>query len=134
MKKEYFITINLNPITKKNSQRIINVHGRPIIIPSKKYLDYEKDCSPFLIKHKNLNIDYPINLKCVYYMSTKRKVDLGNLQAATCDVLVKYKVINDDNHTIVETMDGSRVLYDKNNPRTEITITNIERISNQKTT
>lgn len=134
MKKEYFITINLKPTTKKNSQRIVTVRGRPIIIQAKNYLDYEKDCLPFLKSYKNLNIDYPINLKCVYYMPTKRKVDLGNLQAATCDILVKYKVINDDNHTIVQSMDGSRVLYDKNNPRTEITITNMERISNEKTT
>ena len=55
-------------------------------------------------------------------MPTKRRVDLGNLQASTCDILVKYKVIKDDNFNIVTSMDGSRVFQDKNNPRTEIII------------
>ena len=49
-------------------------------------------------------------------------MDLVNLQEATLDVLVKYGVILDDNSNIVASMDGSRVLYDKNNPRTEIDI------------
>lgn len=122
---DYNFTIPLAPITKKNSQRIVNVHGRPIIIQSKRYLDYEKDCGMFIGKFKNLNIDYPVNLKLVYYMPTKRRVDLSNLQAATCDILVKYKVIKDDNANIVSSMDGSKVLYDKAIPRTEITITKL---------
>lgn len=123
--KDYKFTIPLAPITKKNHQRIVNVHGRPIIIQSKRYLDYEKDCGMFIGKFKNLCIEYPINLQLVYYMPTKRKVDLSNLQAATCDILVKYKVIKDDNSNIVACMDGSRVLYDKAIPRTEITITKL---------
>ena len=61
-------------------------------------------------------------------MPTKRRVDLGNLQASTCDILVKYKVIADDNCKIVASMDGSKVFYDKDNPRTEITITKLEEI------
>lgn len=118
-------TIPLAPITKKNHQQIVNVHGRPIIIQSKRYLSFEKDCGLFVGKFKNLNIDYPINLQLIYYMPTKRRVDLSNLQAATCDILVKYKVIKDDNSNIVASMDGSKVLYDKEIPRTEITITKL---------
>lgn len=121
----YKFTIPLAPITKKNSQRIVNVHGRPIIIQSKRYLDYERDCGIFIGKYKNLCIEYPINLQLIYFMPTKRKVDLGNLQAATCDILVKYKVIKDDNYNIVASMDGSKVCYDKNLPRTEISITKL---------
>jgi hypothetical protein len=37
-------------------------------------------------------------------------------------VLVKYGAIIDDNSLIVASMDGSRVYYDKDNPRTEIYI------------
>jgi Holliday junction resolvase RusA-like endonuclease len=55
-------------------------------------------------------------------MPTKRRVDLVNLLEATCDVLVKYKVISDDNSRVVASHDGSRVFYDKENPRTEIFI------------
>ena len=116
--------IKIAPRTKKNSQRIVVVRGRPMIIPSKLYKDYERDCKPYI---PNVDtIDYPINLKCIYYMPTKRKVDLCNLLEATCDMLVFYKVLADDNSKIVYSHDGSKVLYDKNNPRTEIEIERVE--------
>lgn len=117
------IVIPLEPITKKNSQQIIvnRATGRPQIIPSKKYRQYEKDCAPF-IKGKGLSINEPVTVQCVYYMKTKRRVDLTNLLEATHDILVKYKVLADDNSNIIYSVDGSRVLYDKENPRTEIEI------------
>ena len=119
----HFITINLPPITKKNSQQIITIKGRPMIIPSKAYKEYEKNCKPFLTP---LHIDYPVNIKCLYYMPTRRKVDLTNLLSATHDVLVKYQVIEDDNCKIAYSVDGSRVFYDKKNPRTVIEITKVD--------
>ena len=119
----YKFSIDLQPVTKKNSSQIINVKGRSIIIPSKKYRDYEKQAGVFL---KPLHIDYPVNIKCTYYMGSKRKVDLTNLLSATMDVLVKYKVLTDDNRDIAATNNGSVVLYDKENPRTEIEIARLE--------
>jgi len=119
------IVINIKPVTKKNSQRIIIVRGRPMIIPSKLYKDYEKDCSAYL-KPLAEPIDYPINLKCLFFMSTKRKIDLCNLQEAICDILVHYGILADDNRNIVAAQDGSRVYYDKENPRTEIEITPLD--------
>ena len=59
-------------------------------------------------------------------MPTRRKVDLNNLLEATTDMLVHYKVLEDDNSKIVVSHDGSRVRYDKNIPRTEIFIDRIE--------
>ncbi len=114
-------TIPIAPRTKKNSQRIVVVKGRPMIIPSKLYKQYEKDCKEHL-PTVGKPIDYPINLKCVYYMPTKRRVDLVNLLEATCDMLVHYGVLQDDKSDIVYSHDGSCVSYDKNNPRTEIEI------------
>lgn len=116
-------TIKGNPATKKNSSQIIYVNGRPILIPSQKYRNYEKHAGIFL---KPLRIDYPVNIKCLFYMQTKRKVDITNLLSAAMDVLVKYNVITDDNRDIAATNDGSMVLYDKENPRTEIEITKLE--------
>ena len=94
-----------------------------MIIPSKLYKQYEKDCAMYIPKIKT--IDYPINLKCIYYMPTKRRVDLNNLLEATTDMLVHYKILADDNSNIVYSHDGSRVRYDKENPRTEIEIEDI---------
>ena len=119
------IVIGLPPRTKKNSQRLILVKGRPMIIPSKLYKDYEKACKPFIPTLAE-PINYQVNVKCLYYMPTKRKVDLNNLLEATTDMLVHYKVLEDDNSNIVASHDGSRVYYDKENPRCEITINKME--------
>lgn len=126
MVKKLNMTIPLNPITKKNSQQIItnNRTGRPMVIQSKRYLQYEKGCGYF-IKGRGLKIDCPVNLKAVYYRKDRRKCDLSNLHEALQDILVKYEVLADDNYTIVASHDGSRVEIDKENPRTEIEITAI---------
>ncbi len=117
-------TIPIAPRTKKNSQRIVIVRGRPMIMPSKLYKQYEKDCKSFIPSVSQ--IDYPINLKCVYYMPTRRRVDLVNLLEATCDMLVHYGVLVDDKSNIVYSHDGSYVSYDKESLRTEIEITRRE--------
>lgn len=115
------ITIPLPPVTKKNSQRIVLVRGRPMILPSQKYKDYERDAMPALLPYRK-GYTGPVNLRCLYYMPTRRRVDLCNLLEATCDLLVHHGVLADDNSAIVAGHDGSRVLYDKEHPRTEIYI------------
>lgn len=116
-------TVGLTPISKKNSQQILTnkATGRPFIMPSKKYKEYEKDALWFI--PKGLMIDKPVNVKCLFYMPTKRKCDLVNMQEAILDVMVKAGLLADDNYSIVQSMDGSRVLYDKENSRTEVYIT-----------
>jgi Holliday junction resolvase RusA-like endonuclease len=73
-----------------------------------------------------LNIDYPVNVKCLFFMKTRRKVDLTNLLEAVDDVLVYYGIVVDDNYKVIAGHDGSRVMVDKDNPRTEIYITALE--------
>lgn len=123
--KEIKIVIDGQPITKKNSQRIIYNCGRKMLIPSKQFQKYQEH-SGKQIKYKSLLIDSPVNVACVYYMPTRRRVDLVNLIEATCDILTHYGVIKDDCAAIVAAHDGSRVLYDKTHPRAEITITEAE--------
>lgn len=110
--------------SKKNSQQIaINSSTkRPIIIQSKLYKQFEKDCGLFLNRYK-LNIDYPINLKCTFIVPDKRKRDLVNLLNAIQDILVKYKIIADDNYNVVYSIDGSRIIYKKGLEETIIEIT-----------
>ena len=116
------IVIPLNPVTKKNHNAVVMVHGRPMVLPSKPYREYEKACKEYIPVLREPPISYPINLKCHYYMGTRRKCDITNLLQATCDILVKYGVLDDDNYTIVASTDGTRVFYDKENARTEIYI------------
>ena len=121
---EIKFTIPLNPVTKKNSQQIILVGGRPRIIPSKKYKEYERDCIPFLTHVEH--VTGRLNVKAVYFMRTRRRVDLINLHEALHDILVKAGVLEDDNCKIIYSTDGSYVDYDKENPRTEVTITYLD--------
>ena len=72
------------------------------------------------------NIDYPVNVKTVFYMQSRRKVDLANLNSAIHDILVDAHVLADDNRDIVASTDQSRVYYDKEHPRVEIEITPLE--------
>ena len=118
------IIIPIAPRTKKNSWQIITVKGRPMIIPSKAYKQYEKDCGVFLTYVEPFLS--PCNVKCLYYMPTRRRVDLTNLLEATDDILVHYGILMDDNSNVIVGHDGSRVMYDKENPRTEIEITEIK--------
>lgn len=119
------ITLSGTPRTKKNSQRIIKTGRFSRILPSEAYLDYAQECAVQLLAQRavNVGIDYPVNVCCVYYMPTRRTVDLVNLLEATCDILKDNYVVMDDDCRIVASHDGSRVAYDKQNPRVEITIT-----------
>ena len=59
-------------------------------------------------------------------MPTRRAVDLTNLNEALHDILVKGQVLVDDNAKIIVSTDGSRVHLDRENPRTEVKITEVE--------
>ena len=123
-----FLMIQGDPRTKKNSMRVIRANKRRMVVPSKAYEEYEK---LFVVQCKLLGVDSlgindKVNVQCEYYMKTHRKVDLTNLLSATMDCLVSAGVLEDDNSEIVVSHDGSRVFYDKENPRVEITIENVE--------
>lgn len=115
-------TIGLNPITKKNHGQIITVKGRPMMLPSPQYRQYEKDCAVFMPK-LDKPIDFPVTVSATFYKNTRRVCDLVNCLQALLDILVHYGVLADDNYRIVESVDLSRVLYDRDNPRTVVTIT-----------
>ena len=121
MRKIEFI-IPLPPITKKNhSQIAVNPKtGRPFIVPSKQYKEYEKKALWYIPKQERFC--GPVNVKCVFYMPTRRKCDLTNLLEAINDIMVKSGLLEDDNYSVVQSVDGSRILYDKENPRTEVYI------------
>lgn len=123
--------IPIKPVTKKNGSQMVWAGSKPRLIPSNLYINYEKQCKPFIPR---LLIDQAINIKALFYMPSRRRIDLPNLQEALHDVLTKYECIVDDNCNVIVSTDGSRVLYDKNNPRTEVLIetSNEEILRNMK--
>lgn len=116
--------IQLPPVTKKNSQQILvnRATGRPFVMPSKKFRQYEQESKLFMKKPK-APIDYPVNVKCKFYLPTRRRTDLTNLLEAVDDLLVSAGILADDHYGIVAGHDGSRCYVDRKLPRTEIVIT-----------
>ena len=76
----YFIVIPLEPVTKKNSQRVVKNRqtGAHFIIPSLKFERYQKDVGSYFTYQKIKPIEpefYPVNIRCNFYMRTNRLVD-----------------------------------------------------------
>lgn len=119
-------TIPLQPISKKNSQQIFvnKKTNQPFIFPSQKYKEYERAAAWFI--PKNICINEPVNIKCLFYMKNRRKCDLTNMLEAIDDVMVKCGLLTDDNYTIVQSHDGSRIMHDKERPRTEVYIESLK--------
>jgi Holliday junction resolvase RusA-like endonuclease len=116
------ITLYGKPITKKNSMQIISCGGRPRLIQSKAYREYEKDCLKQIWGIEPFStIDVKMQVECLYYLKDRRKTDLTNLLAASHDILQKAGIIEDD--ALIVSLDGSRIVgVDKDNPRVEIEI------------
>ena len=126
----YRATIPLNPKTKKNNQKIIkNPRTNSLmIVQNDAYRQYEKQAGWFLTKKPSEPISVPVNVQCIFFRDSARRVDLTNLLEAIDDILVKYRILADDSFTILASHDLSRVYVDRANPRTEIFISTIEDI------
>ncbi|MBQ9348711.1 MAG: hypothetical protein IJT94_15480 [Oscillibacter sp.] len=125
MREGIRFAIPLNPVTKKNSQRIIRCGKYSKIAPSEAYEKYERDAAPFL-PCRGERFNSPCEVVGLFYMKKRIRVDLANLIEALDDLLVAGGVLEDDNSRIVVSHDGSRVLYDPFRPRTEVVIRFLE--------
>lgn len=122
-------------VTKKNSQQMARnpKTGRWFPVPSKQYKEYEKLCKQY-IQPPEKPISEPVNVRCVYHLPLNKDgsipkllPDLTNLLEATDDILVKYKVLEDDNVSIVFSHDGSHACFcDPKDQCTEIYINALE--------
>ena len=146
------ITIKGTPIVKKNTAKTSVIgkdkYGRLTkrATPVHWYTDaYKlwarnaiKACAEF--KNTHQNITFPLtgkyNLKCIFFMDRDTVVDLSALYEGVQDVMAGnagvwkdsvskdlYQIIMDDSIRFIGSHDGSRVILDYTNPRTEITLT-----------
>lgn len=116
------LTILGPPRSKKNSQIAICMKGKPRLIQSTLYRNYEKDALKQLMVWGNQTVKGRVKVVCRYYVPDLRKRDLTNLLAASHDILQKGRFIEDD--SLIVSVDGSRIVgIDKANPRVEIEIT-----------
>ena len=86
-----------DPRTKKNSPQILyrgvecplcHKGQTPFVAPSKAYKEYEQRALWQLTPKPSAPIQRPVTVRCLFYMKTKRAVDLNNLLEAACDILV----------------------------------------------
>lgn len=124
---KYHFIIKGNPAIKKNSRTVVrNTRtGRMFPIKSKKLQGAESNAYADLMEQKRrsmvLPIRTPVNVCFTFYRGTRHRVDLSNLYEFPQDALQAAGILEDD--FLIESHDGSRRLYDADNPRTEITIT-----------
>ena len=123
--------IPLDPRAKKNSHRIAGSGPRcPMCGKFQKQFirngstatDFAFRAAKYLNPKPKAPIGGEVHLIYRVYTATWHKKDDLNLYEALDDILVKEKILLDDNRKIIRSRDGSRVLYDKDNPRAEIYI------------
>ena len=121
--------VDFVPRTKKNSMEIRKRRdGTQFVSPSWKYQRWEADVAEVLAALNKYRppINYPVNVREVFYLPDHRRRDLLNLQEAIDDALVRAGVLADDALDIVAGHDGSHALIDRDRPRIVITITKAE--------
>ena len=118
--------------SKKNNKRIVlnRKTNKPMVISSKKAIKwYTNAIKQMQIDHvKKHKFNDKLNAKILIYRKDKRggPGDLNNFIQAPLDLLVSYGVIEDDNRNIIYSTDGSRLLYDKENPRVEVELSLVD--------
>lgn len=128
------LTVPSSPATKKNSNRLIKNKGFFKIIPSERFMTYQKYCGQFftpLRKDQNLPpINFGISVKIRVATDKWIVPDYNNICQALGDILQHYDVI--DNDKWIHWTDGGNkdnvplehwfIGVDKENPRMEVEI------------
>ena len=107
---------------KKNNRRIFRIGKQNKSLPSKAYEQWEYDSriiiKPQLIEQLYGLIDCPLRIKAIFYYKGQRPDLQGAFESlADCLEGIIYK---DDKQ--IESWDGSRLVHDLKNPRTEVWI------------
>ena len=123
--------IPLDPKAKKNSHRIAGCgkrcpvcgkYAKQFIRNADKTTEYGFAAGQYLHPRPPKPIEGPVWLVYKLYTATWHRKDDLNLYEALDDILVSNGILKDDDRKTIRSRDGSRVLYDKENPRAEIYI------------
>ena len=123
--------IPIDPKTKKNSHRIAGCgkrcpvcgkYAKQFVRNDDKTTEFAFTAAHYLKPKPKQPIDEPVHLIYRLYTQTRHRKDDLNLFEALDDILVKEGILKDDDTKTIRCRDGSRVFYDKENPRSEIYI------------
>lgn len=124
----YFVIFG-KPVSKKNGKKIIRTRsGRPMIISNSDVLAWERDAVRQL-KRQWMH-DHPIpkgillNARIVSYCAKRQRSDASNLYEAPQDALQEAGILENDYWIVSH--NGSKRLVDDENPRVEITLTEVD--------
>lgn len=112
-------TISGSIRSKKNSKQIIFAKGRHIPISSKAYHQWEKGAHAELLR-QGLSEAFigPVHIKATFYHKGSRP-DLHGAMESLADCIQGFIIVDDRQ---IESWDGTRMVHDKDNPRTEFDI------------
>ena len=121
---EIFLSIPGSVVSKKNSKQVVMIGGRncprrPMILPSKAYTAWEKQArKEAWAKARIPPLVGPIHIEAHFYYKGKRPDLSGAMES--CGDMLQGILYADDGQ--IESWDGSRMIHDLDNPRTEIRV------------
>jgi len=108
--------------SKKNSKVLARVKGRPMLLPSRKYQEWEKRARlAIMAGGRPTEPLKAARLSMVIYHGDLIKRDSNNATQGVQDVLVDMGVIQDDNWMVIGTPEVSHMV-DVQDPRLEVTV------------
>ncbi len=114
--------------SKKNSRNLFVRNGRIVNIPSKIHAAWERQALVSLQTQYRGQFDGPVSVTCEFYNKDKRLRDIDNQQSAVLDLLVKSGLLKDDNYLNVVELHGYFKGIDKENPRVQIKVSEVNDI------
>ena len=112
-------TIHGSIRSKKNSKRIVSCGRFKRIIPSKAYLQWEKAAQGELYAiRERVYHDNPVHVMATFFYKGPRP-DIHGCMESLADCIEGILIANDG---LIESWDGTRIIHDKDNPRTEFSI------------
>ncbi|MEL6853473.1 MAG: hypothetical protein AAFO83_00015 [Cyanobacteria bacterium J06607_13] len=138
--KRLYLTLEGHVPSKKNSLRRISrwIKGkqRTITVPSKAHENWEKEEVISLRQQLRLllareGLKFPVSTPCRityrFYPGNLQDFDLSNSVESINDLLVKTKIIGDDNWRILQWLDIRVAGFDRQAPRVDIEIRSLRR-------
>jgi len=117
--------------SKKNSKQIVGRGKKKFLITSEAHKKWHSTAVAQVLQHKlgKPNLDN-VSIEIKIYFPDKRVADLTNKAESIMDLIVDCDIIKDDNWKVVSCLmlNGD---YDKENPRAEISIIDLNEISIQ---
>ncbi len=130
--RQWRFTLKGAPRTKKTSNRLVPAKGnrRAVILPSAAFTAWNRIAQMELARVRSQDhpidsafpIEFNVNVRAWFYRDAERG-DACNYYEALADALQEGWIVVNDSQIV--SWDGSRLLFDKANPRVEVWITEI---------